>query len=59
MAHVVVDGQIDTPRLRGTDRALETMLAPDAIAETFRHLHRQDRTAWTNEIDVRPAVEKF
>lgn len=61
VAHVVVDGQIDTPRLRAMspDRSLETVLAPDAIAETFWQLHRQDRTAWTHEIDVRPAVEKF
>jgi NAD(P)-dependent dehydrogenase (short-subunit alcohol dehydrogenase family) len=61
VAHVVVDGQIDTPRLRemmpGRDPA--TMLAPDAIAETFYQLHAQHPSAWTLELDVRPHVEKF
>ena len=32
---------------------------PDAIAETYLQLHRQHRSAWTQEIDVRPWVEKF
>jgi NAD(P)-dependent dehydrogenase (short-subunit alcohol dehydrogenase family) len=61
VAHVIVDGQIDTPSMRamaaGRDPA--TMLAPDAIAETYWALHAQDPTAWTHEIDVRPATEKF
>jgi NAD(P)-dependent dehydrogenase (short-subunit alcohol dehydrogenase family) len=61
VGHVVIDGQIDTPRLRSMmpDRATETLLAPDAIAEAFWQLHAQDRSAWTLELDVRPNVEKF
>jgi NAD(P)-dependent dehydrogenase (short-subunit alcohol dehydrogenase family) len=61
VAHVVVDGQIDTPRARAMfpDRDTRTFLSPDAIAETFWQLHAQDPTAWTQEIDVRPAAEKF
>ena len=61
VAHVIVDGQIDTPRLRAMapDRARQTTLAPDAIADTYWHLHAQDATAWTLEIDVRPSVETF
>jgi NAD(P)-dependent dehydrogenase (short-subunit alcohol dehydrogenase family) len=61
VAHVVVDGQIDTPRVRGMSpgRARETMLSPDAIAETFWQLHAQDATCWTQEMDVRPSTEKF
>jgi len=61
VAHVVVDGQIDTPRVRGMmpGRAAETMLSPDAIAEVFWQLHVQDATCWTQEMDVRPATEKF
>jgi NAD(P)-dependent dehydrogenase (short-subunit alcohol dehydrogenase family) len=55
VAHVVVDGQIDTPRVRED----HTMLSPDAIAETYWQLHSQDRTAWTLELDLRPAVESF
>jgi hypothetical protein len=35
------------------------MLSPDAIAETYWQLHSQDPSAWTQELDVRPAAEKF
>ena len=61
MAHVVIDGQIDTPRLRERDagRPTHTVLAPDAIAETYWQLHGQDPSAWTLEMDLRPAVERF
>lgn len=62
VAHVVIDGQINTPRLRemsGGDREEHTMLSPDAIAEAYWQLHLQDRTAWTLELDLRPAVEHF
>lgn len=61
VAHVVIDGQIDTPRLRerDPDRPAHTLLAPDAIAETYWQLHCQDATAWTLELDLRPAVEQF
>jgi len=61
VAHIIVDGQIDTPRLRAMapQRELHTMLSPDAIAETYWQLHVQDPTMWTLELDVRPAVEKF
>lgn len=61
VAHVVIDGVIHTPRARTMlpERTPDTMLAPPAIAETFWHLYMQDPTAWTQEIDLRPAVEKF
>jgi NAD(P)-dependent dehydrogenase (short-subunit alcohol dehydrogenase family) len=61
VAHVIVDGQINTPRVREMSREREdhTMLAPDAIAETYWQLHAQDRTAWTLELDLRPSVESF
>ncbi|HCO43280.1 MAG TPA: short-chain dehydrogenase [Gammaproteobacteria bacterium] len=61
VAHVVIDGQIDTPRLRQRqpERADHTVLAPDAIAETYWQLHVQDPRAWTLELDLRPAVEPF
>lgn len=61
VAHVLIDGQIDTPRVRGMlpDREAHTFLQPDAIAETYWQLHLQDRTAWTLEMDLRPAVERF
>nr|MBA2440861.1 SDR family NAD(P)-dependent oxidoreductase [Rubrobacter sp.] len=61
VAHVVVDGQIDTPRVRGMspDREESTMLSPGSIAETYWQLHSQDPSAWTLEMDLRPAVESF
>jgi NAD(P)-dependent dehydrogenase (short-subunit alcohol dehydrogenase family) len=61
VAHVIIDGQIKTPILRETqpDREEHTTLSPDAIAETYWQLHSQDPTAWTLELDLRPAVESF
>lgn len=61
VAHVVIDGQIDTPSLRQAqpDRDRGTLLDPDAIAETYWHIVQQDRSAWTLEVDVRPDVESF
>ena len=60
VAHVVIDGQIDTARVRSfANRPAGEMLAPDAIAETYWQLHTQSPTAWTHEIDLRPATEKF
>jgi NAD(P)-dependent dehydrogenase (short-subunit alcohol dehydrogenase family) len=61
VAHVIIDGQINTPRVRemSPDREEHTMLPPDAIAETYWRLHTQDPTAWTLETDLRPAVESF
>jgi NAD(P)-dependent dehydrogenase (short-subunit alcohol dehydrogenase family) len=62
VAHVVIDGQIDTPRVRamsGGEREAHTMLSSDAIAETYWQLHAQDPTAWTLELDLRPSVESF
>lgn len=61
VAHIVIDGQIDTPRVRGMmpGRDASTMLAPDAIAESYWQLHQQHPSAWTQELDLRPASEKF
>lgn len=62
VAHVIIDGGIDTPRVRAMvagRQVAPTLLSPDAIAETYWHLHGQDPSAWTHEMDLRPAVEKF
>jgi NAD(P)-dependent dehydrogenase (short-subunit alcohol dehydrogenase family) len=61
VAHVVIDGQIDTPRMREAqpERDASTLLSPDAIADAYFQLHTQSPTAWTLELDLRPAVEKF
>ncbi|MGB8397211.1 SDR family NAD(P)-dependent oxidoreductase [Bradyrhizobium sp.] len=66
VAHVVIDGGIDTAFIRerrgdGYDEAKQRggILNPEAIAENYWHLHCQDRTAWTHELDLRPWTEKW
>jgi NAD(P)-dependent dehydrogenase (short-subunit alcohol dehydrogenase family) len=61
VAHVIIDGVIDTERGRAMvkDAGPEGLLAPDAIAANYLHLHRQGRSAWTHELDVRPWAERF
>jgi len=61
VAHVVIDGQIETPEVRELqpDRDEDEYLDPDAIADSYWHLVTQDRSAWTLELDVRPHVEEF
>ncbi|KAH6652292.1 short-chain dehydrogenase [Truncatella angustata] len=59
IAHVIIDGLIDTPRARefvGKDQA---MISPDSIAESYWYLHTQDLSAFTQELDLRPCSEKF
>jgi NAD(P)-dependent dehydrogenase (short-subunit alcohol dehydrogenase family) len=53
VAHFVIDGSI------GKDPDGESRLDPDAIADTYLHVHRQPRSAWTWEIELRPWVERF
>jgi NAD(P)-dependent dehydrogenase (short-subunit alcohol dehydrogenase family) len=54
VAHVVIDGLIGPPGSGDDSR-----LAPDAIAGEYLRLHRQPRSAWTFELDLRPWVERF
>jgi NAD(P)-dependent dehydrogenase (short-subunit alcohol dehydrogenase family) len=65
VAHVVIDGGIDGDRLRNRaptlikERGEDGLLGIDAIAETYWHIHRQPRSAWTQEVDLRPFKETF
>ncbi len=61
VAHVIVDGQIDSERHAGLKetRGPDALLQPKHIAENYMMLHRQPRDAWTQELDMRPWVEKF
>jgi NAD(P)-dependent dehydrogenase (short-subunit alcohol dehydrogenase family) len=59
VAHVVVDGGIRSARRPDATDRPDATLDPDAIAASYLHLLRQDRSAWTWEIEVRPWVEKF
>ncbi|OOY21157.1 oxidoreductase [Thioclava sp. DLFJ5-1] len=59
VAWVNIDGMILNPgRSEAPDRP-GSMLRPEAIAKTYRQLIEQDRSAWTNEITLRPWVETF
>ena len=55
--HVVVDGGIRSA-VR-PEQTPDSLLDPDAIAATMLALHQQPRSCWTDEIAVRPWVEKF
>ncbi len=61
VAHVIVDGQIESQARASlaAQRGPDSLLPPDAIAETYWQLHAQPRGAWTHELDLRPWVEKF
>ena len=61
VAHIIIDGMINTPRVRAmaSEREEHSLLSPEAIAQTYWQLYQQDATAWTLELDLRPAVEKF
>ena len=60
VAHVVIDGGIASSYAKDeADRATDRWLNPDAIAETYLQLHRQNRSSWTWEIELRPWLEKF
>ena len=41
------------------ERGEDGLLDIDAIAETYWHIHRQPRSAWTQEVDLRPFKERF
>ncbi len=59
VAWINIDGAIRNPgRTEPADRP-DSMLDPDAIAATYLSLIRQHRSAWSNEIAVRPWVETF
>ena len=65
VAHVVIDGVVDgaqvgrrMPQLKER-LGQQGMLQPDDIAEAYWMLHRQPRSAWTLELDLRPDRETF
>lgn len=57
VAHFVIDGGI--ARRGDADNGGDRMLNPDAIAESYLAVHRQQRSAWTWEMELRPWVEHF
>ena len=65
VAHVVIDGAIDGVFIRSNrddvDELLErdAVLKPEAIAQSFVAVHRQPKSAWTHELDLRPWSEPW
>jgi NAD(P)-dependent dehydrogenase (short-subunit alcohol dehydrogenase family) len=65
VAHVVVDGVIDGDRINtrlpdlAKQKGPDGLLKIDAIADAFWYLHGQQRSAWSQEIDLRPFSESF
>jgi NAD(P)-dependent dehydrogenase (short-subunit alcohol dehydrogenase family) len=65
VGHVIVDGVIEGDRMLSRmpqlleQRGADGLLHPDAIAEAYWDMHRQNRSAWTLELDVRPWSENF
>ncbi|KPU93594.1 glucose 1-dehydrogenase [Variovorax paradoxus] len=65
VAHVVVDGAIDTEFIRTSFperyalKSEDGILNPEHIAENYWHLHAQPRDAWTFELDLRPYMERW
>ncbi len=65
VAHSIIDGPIDTAFIRerhsdfAAAQAAGLLLSPAAIADAYVMLHRQPKTAWTHELDLRPWGERF
>ena len=59
VGHFVIDGGIRSEARGRIDPGDDHLLHPDAIAQTYWHVFRQHRSAWTWEVEVRPWVEKF
>jgi NAD(P)-dependent dehydrogenase (short-subunit alcohol dehydrogenase family) len=59
VAHFVIDGAVRSGRRKEPADRPDSMLDPDAIAETYLAVLKQPRSAWTWEVELRPWVERF
>ncbi|KAI0314044.1 NAD(P)-binding protein [Amylostereum chailletii] len=64
VAHAIIDGQIATGIQKGRhdedwNENPDIKLEPNSIAKSYLYLAEQDRSAWTFELDLRPAHEKW
>jgi len=59
IAHFVIDGGIRSDRRAESPEQPDSLLDPDAIAQSYVHVLNQPRSAWSWEIELRPWVEKF
>jgi NAD(P)-dependent dehydrogenase (short-subunit alcohol dehydrogenase family) len=59
VAHFVIDGGIRSARRAAPPDKPDSLLDPDAIAQSYLHVLGQPSSAWTQELELRPWVEKF
>jgi NAD(P)-dependent dehydrogenase (short-subunit alcohol dehydrogenase family) len=59
VAHFVIDGGIRSAARPTPADAPDSLLDPDAIAASYLQVLRQDRSAWSWELELRPWVERF
>ena len=65
VASVIIDGGVDMPIIHQRFPDLrervgeDGLLAPDEVAETYIQIHRQSRSAWSSQVDLRPWSEHF
>jgi NAD(P)-dependent dehydrogenase (short-subunit alcohol dehydrogenase family) len=59
IGHFVIDGGIRSARRAEPSDKPDSLLDPDAIAQSYLHVLNQPRSAWTWEIELRPWIEKF
>jgi NAD(P)-dependent dehydrogenase (short-subunit alcohol dehydrogenase family) len=59
VAHFVIDGGIRSASRPDPADKPDSLLDPEAIAETYFQVAQQSRSAWTSEVELRPWVERF
>jgi NAD(P)-dependent dehydrogenase (short-subunit alcohol dehydrogenase family) len=59
VAHVLIDGGIRSSSNPNPSDEPDSRLDPDAIADSYLQLIAQPRSAWTQELDLRPWTERF
>jgi NAD(P)-dependent dehydrogenase (short-subunit alcohol dehydrogenase family) len=69
VAHLVIDGGVDSPAIHARRRAQGgadalppapgSLIDLDTVAEAYWTLHAQPRDGWTHEMDIRPYVEHW
>lgn len=59
VCHFVIDGGIKSARREEPAGNPDSLLDPDAIAASYWHVLQQPRSAWSQEFELRPFVEKF
>jgi NAD(P)-dependent dehydrogenase (short-subunit alcohol dehydrogenase family) len=59
VVHAIIDGMIDTDRVRGMVGDKPDFVSPEVIADTYWYLHSQPKQGWVHEIDIRSGSEKW